>query len=236
MVPRRKCALLLTASILVIWFASSILFLHRLSDERNHAVPHQPLAGNANPDAAQTADLNSAANAKNLASSRTTALEKLSLDLKRLASSSQLGSKGVTVSMVAAHLPLSSSSPMQQKDFVAAFKKFEEFVLGPSEDRIPGMRHYMPAVLCSFSCTRSHISLPSSEMNRLLESIENNIDCREWNERIVKHTFVPWTSTYGSRSADILNRSEVSLRLFDRCAVPDLCDAFRTGTVDGCMR
>jgi hypothetical protein len=70
-------------------------------------------------------------------------------------------------------------------------------------------------------------------MNQLLESIENDIECSEWNERIVKHTFVPWTSLYGSRSADILNRSEVSLRMFDRCAVPDLCDAFRKGNVDG---
>jgi hypothetical protein len=73
-------------------------------------------------------------------------------------------------------------------------------------------------------------------MNGLLESIENDINCAEWNQRIVKHTFVPWTSVYGSRSADILNRSEVSLRLFDRCAVPDLCEAFRTGNIDGCIR
>ena len=70
-------------------------------------------------------------------------------------------------------------------------------------------------------------------MNTLLESIESGIDCKEWNSRIVKHTFVPWTSTYGSRSADILNRSEVSLRLFDRCAVPQLCEEFHKGSVDG---
>ena len=70
-------------------------------------------------------------------------------------------------------------------------------------------------------------------MNGLLESIERDINCGEWNQRIVKHTFVPWTSTYGSRSADILNRSEVSLRLFDRCAVPELCDAFRAGSLEG---
>ena len=77
------------------------------------------------------------------------------------------------------------------------------------------------------------LPLTSSEMNGLLESIEHDISCGEWNQRIVKHTFVPWTSTYGSRSADILNRSEVSLRLFDRCAVPELCDAFRAGSVEG---
>jgi hypothetical protein len=73
-------------------------------------------------------------------------------------------------------------------------------------------------------------------MNNLLESIEDGINCAEWNQRIVKHTFVPWTSLYGSRSADILNRSEVSLRLFHRCAVPELCEAFRTGSVDGHIR
>jgi hypothetical protein len=69
-------------------------------------------------------------------------------------------------------------------------------------------------------------------MNALLESIEVDIKCQEWNDRVASRTFVPWTSTYGSRSADILNRSEVSLRLFDRCAVPELCKAFRTGSID----
>jgi hypothetical protein len=142
MVSRRKCVLLSIVSISVLWLVSSLLFFHRLSDD------HSPVVLNSIP--APKPDSNAAKNAwaalaDNSAALKIAALEKENSELKRMFNSAQKGiESGLKPSNQApsnAALPMQVHNARDDESFRAAFDKFEAFVLKPSEDRIPGMRH-----------------------------------------------------------------------------------------------
>jgi hypothetical protein len=171
MVSRRKCALLSVASILVIWFASSLLFLHQLKDQPGPVLLNSFPTVKADPNVVMNLDDNSAANVLNLKASKIAALLKENLELKRAAMTqmstpkyrekSEVGDQDMQLPPVTAVI----ASPAQPKatgfdgpSFRAAFDKFEAFVLKPSEDRIPGAHFPFPlSHVCILLCvTRKH--------------------------------------------------------------------------------
>jgi hypothetical protein len=148
MPSRRKCALLLIASMLVIWLGSSFLFLRQLSDEHGPALPNSFPAAKADViTVAKTVDNNPAAFAANLATLKIAALQKENSDLKRMVNSAPKEAKSGNSEppkqpppppkpALPAHSPDHPS--LDSSAFRAAFDRFEAFVLRPSEDKIPG--------------------------------------------------------------------------------------------------